>query len=91
MIVHVLIYFHGSQTKLVKYMAAIKFEYFDLTKIRFFEIPDFSLIFSKISNSLIFPCREFFFTIFPIFPVFQSARPPCLNNEKYTRPPSGPL
>ena len=37
--VHVLIYFHGSQTKQVKYMAAIKFGYFDLTKIRFFEIP----------------------------------------------------
>ena len=57
---------------------AIKFEYFDLTKIRFFlKFPDFSLIFSKISNSLIFPCREFFFTIFPVFPVFQSAWPPC--------------
>ena len=50
---------------------AIKFEYFDLTKIRFFEIHWFS---AKFQISWFFPAGIFFFTIFP---VFQSAWPPC--------------
>ena len=41
------------------------------------KFPDFSLIFLFLSNSLIFPHREFFFIIFPVFPVFQSPWPPC--------------
>ena len=43
------------------------------------KFPDKSLIFCKFWNSLIFPCREFISTIFPVFPVFQSLWPPCYN------------
>jgi len=33
--------------------------------------------FFKFWNSLIFSCREFVLTIFPVFPDFQTAWPPC--------------
>ena len=45
------------------------------------KFPDFSLNYSKISHSLIFPCRDFFFTVFPVFPVCQSAWPPCFSPD----------
>ena len=43
------------------------------------KFPDFSLIFSFLSNSLNFPHRDFFFIIFPVFPVFQSPWPTWLG------------
>ena len=46
------------------------------------KFPDFSLIFLFLSNSLIFPFREFFFIIFPVFPVFQSPWPPCFSRTR---------
>ena len=51
----------------------------------FFKFPDFSLIFIKFSNSLIFPCREFFIIIFPVFPVFPSPWPPCADQLRGNR------
>ena len=56
---------------------AIKFEYFDLTKIRFFEIPWFFPDFQQNFKFPDFSLQGIFFTIFPVFPVFQSAWPPC--------------
>ena len=53
----------------------IKFEYFDLTKIRFFEIPDFQQNFKFPDFSL----QEIFF--FTTFPVFQSAWPPWFRKR----------
>jgi len=45
------------------------------------KFPDNSLIFFKFWNSLIFPCREFVLDIFPVFPDFQTAWPPCICNH----------
>ena len=44
-----------------------------------------SLIFMKFSNSLIFPCREF---LFIIFPVFQSPWPAVLTRDSIIKPES---
>ena len=62
----------------------------ETTSSQFFEtaivkFPDFSLIFLILSNSLIFPHREFFFIIFPVFPVFQSPWPPCISRAMTSR------
>ena len=70
--VHVLIYFHGSQKKKETTSShiwtAIKFEYFDLTKIRFFEIPWFFPDFQQNFKFPDFSLQGFFFHHFPCFP-----------------------
>jgi hypothetical protein len=52
-----------------------RFSYFLVSLVKF---PDCSLIFSFLTNSLLFPCREFIFIIFPVFPVFPDGWVPCL-------------
>ena len=64
----------------------MKFKEKETTSSQLFEtaivkFPNFSLIFLILSNSLIFPHRELFFIIFPVFPVFQSPWPPCFFSE----------
>ena len=49
---------------------AIKFEYFDLTKIRFFEIPWFFPDFQQNFKFIDFSLQGFFFHHFPCFPCF---------------------
>ena len=45
------------------------FSWFWLGPFKFFNFPVFSLCFSKILNSLCFPCLELLFPILPVFPV----------------------
>ena len=62
-----------STTFSIKFiLGKIKFPVFSLIFFTDFQIPCVFLILNKFSNSLTFPCREFFLAIFPVslfFPV----------------------